>query len=262
MTNHNDENKSGTKDTNSEANKIVPAAPDESTKLIEKPGPKVGFAKRGSVADKLRQAAKAEASYKSQFEVIYLLLDCSGSMATIDDHKDGRRRDQILREAGKALLQEIDFSKNAIAIQSFPTKYINLKPQVQRFLCEDAMNKVCHAGGTPMADALRIAYDYKPLISKAILVSDGEANDDPTKLVRERISANEGTSPFPIDCVHIGGEYGGEGTLKEIAKLTGGIFMKFTDMKKFSDSFKYLAPVYRAMLMSGELDTGANEVKK
>ena len=70
---------------------------------------------------------------------------------------------------------------------------------------------------------------------------------------------------IPVDCVHIGDATSGEAFLKKIAEATNGIFLKFSDTSAFSKAFGYLAPGFRAMLTSGQVDArelGAKEMKR
>jgi hypothetical protein len=50
-----------------------------------------------------------------------------------------------------------------------------------------------------------------------------------------------------------GGLYdGGAKIMQELAELTGGVYLHFTDVSVMAKSFKYLTPAYRAMLTSGD----------
>ena len=98
-------------------------------------------------------------------------------------------------------------------------------------------------GGTPMCEAMRDMLHNESL-TRGVIVSDGEATDgDPTRMAYEYKEAG-----IPIDCVHIGGDVRGEQTMKDIASITGGYFIKFTDVNNFSQNFKYLTPRYRGLL--------------
>ena len=127
-------------------------------------------------------------------------------------------------------------------------------------------------GGTPMRACVEWCIEGISM-TRGVIVSDGAPTD-----WRESYYDEEDDIPkqdttlvkyieqkIPIDCVHIGNTDSGEAFLKKIAEATGGIFLKFSDTSAFSKAFGYLAPAFRAMLTSGQVDAkelGANEVKR
>jgi hypothetical protein len=111
-----------------------------------------------------------------------------------------------------------------------------------------------------MAGAMRRVRDNVS-VTRCVLVSDGQADFTQPCLDTARDFAE---FECPIDTVHIGSDTSGEQLLKEIAKITGGLFIKFTDLDSFSKSFKFLAPATRMMLAANNdiaRMLGATEVK-
>jgi Mg-chelatase subunit ChlD len=134
-------------------------------------------------------------------------------------------------------------------------------------------DKLVAGGGTPMFECLRQVINELS-ITRGVVVSDGEATD-----LTDRYAEDDGgdektpirkaikswiDSDTPIDTVHIGDSAGGESTLRIIAELTGGVYLKFKDSSQFGQAFKYLTPTYRAQLfLPGAANAiGADEIKK
>jgi hypothetical protein len=111
-----------------------------------------------------------------------------------------------------------------------------------------------------MAEAMNYALiNYS--LTRAVLVSDGQPDSEP-KAYDE--AHNFKAAELPCDCVHIGNETCGEDCLRRIAEITGGQYIKFTDIASFSRSFKYLTPAFYAQLTSGNVTAaqlGAKEIK-
>lgn len=101
--------------------------------------------------------------------------------------------------------------------------------------------------------------DELPL-TRGIIISDGEADVPNAALDYARKYA---ASETVVDTVHIGNSTGGEKLLQEIASITGGIYIKFSDVAAFSKAFEYLTPERRATLMlpGAAALLGAKELK-
>ena len=126
-----------------------------------------------------------------------------------------------------------------------------------------------------MRRCVEVCLEKVPM-TRGIIVSDGEATDwrdrdyedddtphDPQ--AKNDILALYKKAAIPIDCVHIGDSSSGEELLRRIAKETGGLYIKFSDVNAFSKGFSYLTPGYRAMLTDGSVsasELGANEVRR
>jgi uncharacterized protein YegL len=176
-----------------------------------------------------------------------LMIDCSSSMSG-DSIK-------LLESAVQDFIQKSNPSDTAIAIESFPE-------QIRIELTDDKtklwfMTMGLKAdGGTPMVNAMEYCLkNYSA--TRAIIISDGQPNDEPGEELLTQYKRNE----IAIDTVHIGSFTGGEDCLKRISEATGGLFVKFKDVKQFANAFAYLLPETRANASSLLLTSGANEVR-
>ena len=202
---------------------------------------------KSALAQRLEQA-KAKKAEKQVVDVavvstlpnrIGMMLDVSGSMT-------GEPLDQ-LKVAAKAFLDACDAANTAVAVNTFePTIHINLSNTFDYHKIE--IQALPSTGGTPMGEAMEDMLLTEP-ITRGVLVSDGDATGtDPLRVARNYKEAG-----VPIDCVHIGESVAGTETLKAIAGITGGMYMKFKDIHQFAHAFKYLTPAYRALLADPEM---------
>lgn len=246
--------------------------PEDSLIAMTKVGrPAVDKPKPGSVRERVAAAKAINGGTDSP--VIQLLLDCSGSMDNMDN--SDQTKIVLLRAAIKSFINEIDLTKYRVGMESFPLGLTHCPPTNSYTVLNMSSDNPRATGETPMGSAIAKVLSTLPLPERAIIISDGDATDDAfaaltsvkespdpdaqdsaTKAVQKR------TLPI-FDCVHVGSSKSGEATLKEVARLTGGIYIKFTDLKAFEKNFKYLAPQYRALLMSEDAAklTGAKEVR-
>lgn len=186
---------------------------------------------------------------------IALLLDCSGSMSGDKIAK--------LREAAQAFLDNCDMSNTALAIQTFggddqSTGRVPLT--VLHPMLMMTILGLSAEGSTPMHAAMSQATFNWP-VTRCVLVSDGQP-DSQDRAFEEAGSMRE--AGIICDCVHIGEGTHGEDVLHKIAEITGGMYMKFTDVSAFGKAFKYLTPKYYAMLTGGSVSAaalGAKEIK-
>ena len=80
-------------------------------------------------------------------------------------------------------------------------------------------------------------------ITRAIVFSDGSYSDMHFHNVVAKCKAKD----IKVDTVYIGS--GDSEQMKALAEATGGYYLHFQPgLSSFRDSFKYLAPAYRAML--------------
>jgi len=184
-----------------------------------------------------------------------LMLDVSGSMSG--------EKISSLRDAVSSFVTSCDMSDTALALEPFGDDYPSPNrvglTTVQPMLMTTAMLLTANSN-TPMARAMDYVLNTYS-ITRAVLVSDGEPDAsepcyDTAQQYRE--------AGIMIDCVHIGHSTSGEACLRRIAELTGGQYIKFTDVTSFSKSFKYLTPAFYGILTSGGVDAemlGAKEIK-
>lgn len=182
---------------------------------------------------------------------IGLMLDVSGSMSG--------EKIEMCRLAGSSFAEQCDPNETAVAVNTFePSVRINLTTQFNYISSE--VQSLLTRGGTPMAEAMLDMLSNEP-ITRGVIVSDGEPDCRGSEVIR--IAKDYKDAGIPIDCVHIGGSEDGERVLRDIAHITGGLYIKFTDVQNFAKNFKYLTPKYRALLMEPGAARliGATEVK-
>jgi Mg-chelatase subunit ChlD len=176
---------------------------------------------------------------------IVIMIDQSGSM--------GGEPIKLLENAVQDFVQKSNPSDTAIAVESFPEETsIEMTNDKMKLwmLCMGLRG----SGGTPMYECMRKALDIK--MTRAIIISDGQPDSSPRDMAVEYKNKN-----IPIDTVHIGESSYGEDCLKEISEITGGLFVKFKDIRSFSTAFAFLLPETRAQAAQLFLTAGANEVK-
>ena len=216
---------------------------------------------------RLASAKKAEAeatssgseSPETRTNRLALMLDVSGSM--------GGEKMDALKKATESFLQSLSLGPQgdtSIACETFPNNEQSsaacypLTSDYTRALL--ASWQLTVTGSTPMAQALEKIIKNYP-ITRGILMSDGQPDSDLAATTQALLFK---AAEVPIDCVHIGTFSSGEEFLKSIAELTGGLFIKFTDIDSFAKNFKYLSPRLRPLMLSGEVDAqqlGASELK-
>jgi Mg-chelatase subunit ChlD len=185
---------------------------------------------------------------------VVLILDCSGSMAgsPIND----------LKTAVQSFITYCDPSNTSLGLEAFEaTKPHDQQPLTLEYvLIQSAVLGLQAHGGTPMAEAMENVLLTQPA-SRCVLVSDGAPDSEPDAYT---IASQYREARIPVDCVHIGHSSGGEDCLKKIAEMTGGKYIKFSDINNLVGSFKYLSPAMYGILTSGSItaeELGANEIK-
>lgn len=203
----------------------------------------------GSVKSKLQERVEAASlnpspqnDPSSTENRIALLLDASGSMS--DHVTDNKQKYQLLHDAVEAFTMSTDFTNSAIAIETFP-------PMVSLPLCAEPVIITVEAKGvhptgcTPMAQTMETALHNVPM-TRAIIVSDGQPDSVDGAYHQAQVYKE---ASIPIDTVHIGRGEQGEDCLRRIAEITGGLYIKFTDVNSFAKNFKWLSPMLRSQLL-------------
>jgi len=227
-----------------------------------------GLAGRIAAQQSAKQTASIDAAALPHR--IALMLDSSGSMsgsaaAGEDDYvTGGLSKIERLREAVMHFLQSCDLSTTSLAIETFGADgNEHLVPQSTDYgLLMMSIMGLQSYGGTPMAQAMAYVLAHYA-ITRGIIVSDGQADSSTAALETVTQYAE---AQVPIDCVHIGSASHGEDLLRKIAELTGGMYIKFTNVSNFAKSFAYLTPAKRSELMLHDGSErarllGATEVK-
>jgi Mg-chelatase subunit ChlD len=176
---------------------------------------------------------------------LVIMIDQSGSM--------NGEPIKLLENAVQDFIQKSNPQDTAIAIESFPesTSIEMTNDKMKLWMLCMGLRA---SGGTPMVDCMNRCIKMK--MTRAILISDGQPDYSPIQTARDYASRE-----IPIDTVHIGDSEMGVDVLKEISEITGGLFVKFKDIRSFSTAFAFLLPETRAQAAQLFLTAGANEVK-
>lgn len=175
-----------------------------------------------------------------------LLLDVSGSMSG--------KKIESLRNAMSSFIDNISFADTAVALRTFGGEDSELTQPLTTFhpILMTSIMTLRARGGTPMANAMRYALESWP-ITRFVLVSDGEPDNDTAAFT---VAFEMQSAETSCDCVHIGESTSGEACLRQIAEITHGQYIKFTDVSQFAKQFKYLTPQFYGQLTSGQLQIG------
>ncbi len=205
-----------------------------------------------------------------------LMLDRSSSMSSPADYTrdrhDNKTKIELLKDAIDNFVNRCDFTNTSIAVETFPAS-LELSLCSIGVMITSSVAGITASGNTPMRRCVESCLEKIPM-TRGIIVSDGEATDwhwhryegegVPEK-EDDDILTKYKKAQIPIDCVHIGDSSSGEELLRRIAKETGGVYLKFSDVNAFSKGFSYLTPGYRAQLTDGSVDAaklGATEVRR
>jgi Mg-chelatase subunit ChlD len=218
-----------------------------------------GLHARLKQAELLKEAVTADLrTFPNRLAII---ADYSGSMDSRVAGSIYKSKLSLLVEAIQDFALRSNPADTAIAVESFPKGFrIELTNDPQQVYMRIISSTTI--GDTPMGEGMQNALEnHSP--TRALLISDGEQTDGD---IAFRIAENYKSKEILIDTVHIGDSSRGEETLKRIAAITGGIYMKFKDVQSFSSNFHYLLPESRAAI-AGMLPSsvaallGADEIK-
>ena len=225
---------------------------------------KIATPKKPSVRERLAQAKEAQATASvgrvlpvSESDGVDLLLDDSSSMRWDSGQDDKTPRYVHLKDAVNAFGRDVNFSITPpICIRPF-----NAGPQMASSAADFVRWTETYnpSGSTPMGNAIAEMNNHSS--KRGLLISDGDADSSPIAIEMAKASAE---LKKVIDCIHIGPSEEGERTLKQIAEITGGMFLKFKDMAAFEKSLPLLSPRKRNVLASASPKerlrlTGASE---
>lgn len=190
---------------------------------------------------------------------IAMLLDCSGSMSG--------EPIKLLQAAAQDFVSKANFTTTSIALESFPagTRTNLTSDKAQLWMLCIGLDS---GGDTPMCSAMSYVLESVPA-TRAILISDGQPTDDRSYYNDEPASGSLAfqrafeykAKGIIVDTVHVGTSEQGEDVLQRIAEITGGIYVKFRDIQKFAEAFRFLLPETRANAFGLLKAAGADEVK-
>lgn len=190
---------------------------------------------------------------------IAIMADVSGSMGSCDGSR--QTKIELLKMALGGFIQQINPDTTSVAIYTFPLGYerfdedddygsVTASAGVAHGLSRDknllqmTVNGLRDSGGTPMHSTMSKVISEVSL-TRGIIISDGEA-DSPDRALEQ--ARNFAKSETIVDCVHIGSSGAGERLLSEIARICGGLYLKFDNVENFSKAFSFLSPENRAKL--------------
>lgn len=178
---------------------------------------------------------------------IAIIFDDSGSM-----------RGQQLQDAKDGV---IEFMRNCIPKQTacaiYPLNQETIRATTDLPLLSVAVTSLGDTGSTPLFETLKRALTSTDKFTRYIVFSDGEPNYNDKINHKDVCLELAKTAKVPVDTVLLATESNEEAlkaydeykTLKEIADVTGGIFLVFRrGQVNFKTAFKYLAPSLRLML--------------
>lgn len=254
-----------------------------SDKLV--PTGKLGPLKIG-LAAKLDQAQRENRVNSTLFDYtkypnrIVLCIDDSGSMSSPMLNRNSEVYDDIFatgidkdsrmtmcKKACEEFLNVCDSRDTALGLYTISTgQEYSLSVAYPMLLVE--MRKLEATGGTPTIRTLDKIIS-KENVTRVVLVSDGESGaiawehsieaKHASKLSKDATDVLDKykTKSAPIDTVFIGSagdeSSSGHTEMRLIAEYTGGLFMFFKEGESFKSKFKYLAPAFRGLLVSGDI---------
>ena len=183
--------------------------------------------------------------------VLIVLLDTSSSMcARFETSTRIKIANEVLRL--QLIPNMLDWQYGIIKFGGMPSWYV-LPTVSKNALVIDAPA----IGGTAMLGGLKMAWEWIHKNNKGariILISDGEPTDAGKQAILETVSINNN---IPIDTVGIGDAktmYSGYDLqfLRELSRITGGIFCEAHSVKQLADSIFKLSPVERPLLGVGK----------
>src|SRR5580692_6859260 len=189
------------------------------------------IAEGSKVEQQLKNAPSGVSSFADMSSTV-IFPDCSGSMSDHvgNDYGSGNRESHdkayFCREAVKTFIDNCFIGATKVGLASFP-ELVVVEPTHDLLVVKHAAEQIAPTGSTPMAEPLDFVLDEWP-ITHGIVISDG--SPDSVAAVEDSARRYKAKS-IKIDAVHIGADTGGESLMKMIAETTGGIYIKFTDVK-------------------------------
>ena len=208
---------------------------------------KVKATQEANTAKQLAEREAAEATYVASLpNRIVALADDSGSM-------EGSKNES-LRSALKSFLDAIDTSSTAVSIQTFNDsvrhQFTTIIPGIKK-----TVDRIQAPGGTPLAAAMNRVLETFAL-TRQIIISDGQSDNDTASRASAQTYREAG---IPCDTLYIehtaspGEEPPGITLMRDIAEITGGVFIHFTNLDAFVKALSYLVPENRHKLLGANI---------
>jgi hypothetical protein len=182
--------------------------------------------------------------------------DCSGSMDEVVGGTYGRERGSethnkvyYCRQAVNTFLDNCFAGATRVGIASFP-ELVVVEPTLDLLTVKQSAQAIDATGGTPMEEPLDFVIHEWTSVTHGIIISDGCPDSEKAALAAAQLYKEKGVK---LDTVHIGDkDERGESLMKKIAELTGGVYIKFSNVKNFAENFKFLTPQHRLTLTTSK----------
>lgn len=207
-------------------------------------------------AQQYASAASPTSTYADMSTTV-IFPDCSGSMSDVVGGAYGSERGSrnelknkvyYCREAVTTFLDNCFQGATRVGIASFP-ELVVVEPTLDLLTVKHAAKAIDATGGTPMDEPLDFVIHEWP-VTHGIVISDGCPDSEKAALDAAQLYKEKGVK---LDTVHIGDkDERGESLMKRIAELTGGVYIKFSNVKNFAENFKYLTPQHRLTLTTSK----------
>lgn len=219
-------------------------------------------------AQSYANASASPTSTYADMSTTVIFPDCSGSMSDVvggsaygsERGSELRNKVYYCREAVATFLDNCFAGATRVGIASFP-ELVVVEPTLDLTLVKQAARAIDATGGTPMDEPLDFVIHEWP-VTHGIVISDGCPDSEASALAAAQLYKEKNVK---LDTVHIGDkDERGESLMKKIAELTGGVYIKFSNVKNFAENFKYLTPQHRLTLTTSKNPTallGAADVK-
>jgi hypothetical protein len=208
-------------------------------------------------AQQYASAASPTSTYADMSTTV-IFPDCSGSMSDIvgGDNRYGHERgsehrDKVYycREAVTTFIDNCFAGATRVGIASFP-ELVVVEPTLDLSVVKHEAQAIDATGGTPMDEPLDFVIHEWTSVTHGIIISDGCPDSEQAALAAAQLYKEKGVK---LDTVHIGDkDERGESLMKKIAELTGGVYIKFSNVKNFAENFKFLTPQHRLTLTTSK----------
>jgi len=209
-------------------------------------------------AQQYASAASPTSTYADMSTTV-IFPDCSGSMDEVvglpygGDYNRGteERHNKVYycRQAVNTFLDNCFAGATRVGIASFP-ELVVVEPTLDLLTVKQSAQAIDATGGTPMDEPLDFVIHEWTSVTHGIIISDGCPDSEQSALAAAQLYKDKGVK---LDTVHIGDkDERGESLMKKIAELTGGVYIKFSNVKNFAENFKFLTPQHRLTLTTSK----------
>jgi len=200
----------------------------------------------GNLLEALKKQIQIDkANAESARENMIFCLDTSGSMGDYLGRDGSMTKLSAVKKAFKGLVDRCNSGISAIGVVVFGTHGRLVCPLTGNYaMLLIGVSSIRESGNTNMLEGLSICLNKldRMGLKRVILLSDGQADCDPSELIPEFKSRS-----IIIDTVSFGCD-ANDGLLTKLAVETGGTFNKYTDCQSLVNNFKLLEVRIRGLL--------------